>query len=290
MVSLQKAGEFVEDFFIGGIKSFIKKPSIGTGTMAALDVVTLIPVAKAAKVVSKLGVAKVVLMETSEFISKSAAAGKIVNFAKSLIPKTTKGKIIAAVATPVLIGAAIREPESVAKTVASAPGELGEFGGDVATLLKDPSAENLKNLFGDSPIITSILGGLTAYAGAKALTGYLQARAISEQTEVQQASARETLASQERIAAQNLNFLSNQQFQTQQQQLLSSVKTAGGGAAAAAPSPVLPQTQVLTPTTTHHHHRKPVKQQINRISQRVNVLVGNKTFINGTSQRSYYGY
>ncbi len=50
---------------------------------------------------------------------------------KTLIPATLKGKIIAGVAAPVVLGAVIESPELLGKA-AGAPSELAQFGGDVA--------------------------------------------------------------------------------------------------------------------------------------------------------------
>jgi len=47
-----KVGKSVSNFFVGGIKSFIAKPSIKTGISAGLDVASVVPIAKGAKVVS----------------------------------------------------------------------------------------------------------------------------------------------------------------------------------------------------------------------------------------------
>ena len=203
--------------------------------------------------------------------------------AKSLVPTTIKGKIAASVAVPIVTGALIQQPAKTIGAAADLPGNLAQFGGNVANFIADPSLSGAKQIFQENPLIAggAIATALTATGLAiiPAIASIRQTEAINKQTEA-------LTFGQNVAAAYDQNLLAEQK----KKEIQSSVKTAGGGAAAAAPVPVLPQTQVLTPTTTHHHHRKPVKQQINRISQRVNVLVGNKTFIKGTSQRSYYGY
>ena len=114
-----------------------------------------------------------------------SVVGKV---AKALIPTSTKGKIIAGVSAPVVIGALAREPKAVIQKVAKAPSELAQFGGDIATFATNPSLKSGKEIIANSPII-SVGAGLLGAGGlvktiAPAIGGYLQKEAIQEQTEV----------------------------------------------------------------------------------------------------------
>jgi hypothetical protein len=114
-----------------------------------------------------------------------SVVGKV---AKALVPTSTKGKIIAGVSAPVVIGALAREPKAVIQKVAKAPSELAQFGGDIATFATNPSLESGKEIVANSPLI-SVGAGLLGAGGlvktiAPAIGGYLQKEAIQEQTEV----------------------------------------------------------------------------------------------------------
>lgn len=114
-------------------------------------------------------------------------APKAVAVAKSLIPTTLKGKAIAAVAAPVVIGAVVREPAAVAKTLTKAPSELAQFGGDIATLATAPSLESAKQVVKESPLLTAAAGLAVVGAGAAviapAVSGYLTRQEMEKQTE-----------------------------------------------------------------------------------------------------------
>jgi hypothetical protein len=131
--------------------------------------------------IGKSAVSKVVPVAKKVF----SVVGKV---AKALVPTSTKGKIIAGVSAPVVIGALAREPKAVIQKVAKAPSELAQFGGDVASFAVDPSLEKGKNIFKNSPIISTGAGLLGAGGLGKVVApfigGYLQKEAIDEQTEV----------------------------------------------------------------------------------------------------------
>lgn len=113
-------------------------------------------------------------------------APKIISAAKILSPTTVKGKIIAAVAVPVVAGAIIKEPEKTISTIVKAPGELAQFGGDVATFASSPSLESAKEIISESPLISSALavGGIVAVGKSiiPAIATSKQTTAIIEQT------------------------------------------------------------------------------------------------------------
>jgi hypothetical protein len=123
----------------------------------------------------------------SAVAARGGAAVVAKTAAKALIPSTAKGKVIAAVAAPVVIGAISKEPVKVAKAAISAPSELAQFGGDVATFAANPSVENAKQIVKESPIISTVTGLLVAGGAVKtiapAIATIKQTEAIKEQTE-----------------------------------------------------------------------------------------------------------
>jgi len=80
------------------------------------------------------------------------------------------GKIGVVAGAPVVVGAVVSNPGLISKA-ANAPRELSEFGGDVGNLIANPSLENAKETFQNSPIISSVIGAGTAIAIGAAATG-----------------------------------------------------------------------------------------------------------------------
>lgn len=124
-------------------------------------------------------------------VATAAKAGTlkaaVVQGAKSLIPTTTKGKVLTAVAAPVVVGAIAKQPAAAVKFIAKAPGELSQFGGDVATFATNPSLESAKQIIKESPVISAGVGLLLVGGAAKAIIPAIattrQTEAIQEQTE-----------------------------------------------------------------------------------------------------------
>lgn|SRR5574340_96442 len=179
--------------------------------------------------------------------------------AKAVVPKTTKGKIIAGVAAPVVIGAVSQQPLKAAKTIASAPSELSQFGGDIANLAASPSLESAKELFKESPVLTTA----ALAAGAVALgKGVIPAIATARQTEAIQ---EQTAAIQAATAGLPLD------------------KTGTGAsvpASSLAPSiPVTPSTKTVEAGTQRRRRKIKGKMTTGNITQRVNVLVSNRNAV-----------
>jgi hypothetical protein len=191
-----------------------------------------------------------------------SVVGKV---AKALVPTSTKGKIIAGVSAPVVIGALAREPKAVIQKVAKAPSELAQFGGDVATFAVDPSLEKGKNIVKNSPIISAGAGLLGAGGLGKVVApfigGYLQKEAIDEQTEVLK-----------EIGGYNV-IDKSQQFTTQPfKQPVNSEQPVNPGVA----SPVMPQVKEVSPGIPRTRKKKRKMQVPSSINQNVNVVVQNR--------------
>ncbi len=92
-------------------------------------------------------------------------SGKAVALGKMLIPKTVKGKLLGAIATPMVVGSVIENPSASLGKITSAPTELAKFGGDIGKVMGDPSLENITELVKESPLIS----GAVALGGALAL-------------------------------------------------------------------------------------------------------------------------
>jgi len=200
-------------------------------------------------------------------IGGAAKAGTLATAAKTLIPKTLKGKAIAAVAAPVVIGAVINQPAKIAEAVVKTPSALVNVGGNIANLAADPSIENIKTLVKENPVIVGGAAAAAAIVGAKtilpAIVTSRQIAATEKQTEAIEAATA---------------GMSGGGISATQQQI----------------TPQLPATEriVTTATTTSKKRRKAAKKAvIQPISQRVNVVVQNKNTAYGIKnylKRSVY--
>jgi len=190
------------------------------------------------------------------------AAKGVAATAATLVPATIKGKVIAAVAAPVIIGAVIKEPTKSIEAAASLPSGLANVGGNIAGLIADPSIAGAKALVTENPVIVGAAAAAAAILGAKAILpaviGAKQIEAVQEQTE----AIREV---------------------------------AKGGIAAPAPiaptAPVTPATERVVTTaakTSTARKKRSVKAPVQNISQRVNVVVANKSTSTGLRQTHKY--
>ena len=166
--------------------------------------------------------------------------------------------MVAAVATPVVVGAIIKEPTAVAKAVAKAPSELAQFGGDVATFASNPSLETAKEVIKESPLISAAVGAIAVGGAAKAI---LPAIATSRQTE----------AIQEQTEAIKAAIPTTPIYSGDQGFKITEIK------------PAQPQTIAQTKTVSSDTVKKPrkrstiKKREPTSINQRVNVIVSNRS-------------
>lgn len=288
----------VTDFFVGGIKSFVTKPSLPTAGAAALDVVSLTPLGKVASIGGKV-------------ISKVAKGA--INVAKALIPSTTKGKVIATGASLIGYGFVKESPELAKQAITETPNALiniGENLGKVGEAIKDkdlPAAgEAAKETIKENPLLV----GLGAFGVGALITRAIGLGALLVGQKVFSQDGKQvrlTNATEEQL----LKLIAEKEKENQPQvpitpqlppapqvpitpQLPTNTPTAPEtpktlpvtSTPAASSSPVLPATQTIS-TTTRRRRRSPVKSpQRQIISQRVNVLINSGKFINKRS-RSY---
>jgi len=187
-------------------------------------------------------------------IAKPAAT---LALAKSAIPTTLKGKVIAAVAAPVVIGVVSKAPVQTAKALIEAPSQLSEFGSGIGQLATKPSLESAKALFKESPILT---GAALAAVAVVAGKGIFPAIATARQTEAIQEQTEAIKGVGAVLPTEQANYA-----------------TAPVGKSTAPSVPVTPQTQTVMAGATKKYKRKAKKAILtSRISQKVNVLVANK--------------
>jgi hypothetical protein len=177
---------------------------------------------------------------------------------KALIPTTTKGKIIAAVAAPVVIGAVSKAPVQFAKAAIEAPSQLGEFGSGIAQLATKPSLASAKELFKGSPILTTATLAAGAVIAGK---GIFPAIATARQTEaIQEQTAAIEAATGVALPTEKANYT-----------------TSPIGVPSSPTVPVTPQTQTVAATGIRKARKKSKKERFfPSVSQKVNVLVSNR--------------
>jgi hypothetical protein len=195
------------------------------------------------------------------------------SIATSLIPKTVVGKVATVAAVPIVAGAVISKPAESAKALISAPSSLSNFGGNVATLIADPSIENAKTVFKENPVISStIVAGTVATVGLGAgslISNALNTKAVKENTE----ATKSTFSAMPVSSSQTLPSTS-----------------AASPVSTPVTAPITPQTQIVTVgTKASSKKRKKVKKQIMpSIKQNVNVIVQNRNSSVGIKQTKKY--
>jgi len=189
-----------------------------------------------------------------------AAASKVLT---SVIPTTTKGKIIAAVATPVIVGAVTREPEKTLSTAINAPKELSQFGGDVATFAASPSIDTARAVITESPIISSAVAvaaaGAVGSVVAPVVGGYLQRETIQEQTK----TLEKAISTAQPIPESGIIKVPPQSEQLQKEQPL------GDGGSAP-----LPETTIINAPKKRYKRRQ--KQKTPSVRQSVKININNR--------------
>jgi hypothetical protein len=191
------------------------------------------------------------------------------NVAKALVPTTTKGKIIAAVAAPVAAGVVLSAPSQSAKAIISTPSALVNVGQNIGTFAVNPSVENLKNIYKENPAVATVatsagliaIGSAVVPAVSNAISNQLTRSEISKQTDV--------FKEQLEVSKQSLNLPA----------------TVVPKNTTSSDIPVTPATQTVTAkpliattggrvSTTRKRYKK---KEPTRISQRVNVIVSNRS-------------
>lgn len=220
-------------------------------------------------------------------LSTAAKAGTLLpaaaTAAKSLIPKTLAGKAALAVSAHIAVGALKKEPEKIISTVIKAPSELQQFGGDVATFSANPSVSTAKEIVKNSPIISA--GVALATAGtvgstvASTVSNYLNREAVKEQTEV---------------FKQQLDVMKQQTPVGSQIQEIPSIKYSADEKVLSPSTSMIPSTPQTAQTKSVNNiskiksPKRSYKPKINNISQRVNVIVNNRSSSIGIKQNRRY--
>jgi hypothetical protein len=233
-------------------------------TAGLKEVKTMGAVERTAKILGTTAVA------AGAVLAGGTVAGRAV--ATKLIPTTTKGKVIAAVAAPIAIGAISKSPREVSEVIIKAPVELAEFGQGIAGVVTEPSVQSVKELVTDSPLLTAttaIAAGLVVGKVAAPVVGGLITKSAIEDIKLESPAAVTPIVSPTTppVAAIPAS---------------APVKQEGLTPMAA---PITPELVNVKATTTKRKKRQAKKQVKSSISQRVNVIVSSRS--SGTTTKNY---
>lgn len=207
---------------------------------------------------------------------KTVATKGITKVAAAVMPKSNVGKVAAAataiVATPIVI----TNPSVVTKAanvVASTPSKLSAFGSDVGQLTKDPSVKGFVEVVKENPEVSA---GLTIAAGALGAKFLLPTAAnLVSNTFGDDVKAITPTSTPNIIPSSSVLPTETKS------KVIAQEPPAVSNLAPSSQLPPTPQTQVITSSTTSVRRKKYSKKlTIPPISQKVNVIIGNKTFIN----------
>jgi hypothetical protein len=195
-------------------------------------------------------------------IATASKAGSLGTLAKSIIPTTFKGKVVAAAVAPVVVSAGVTNP----KKALEAPSKILNFQSNVGSLIAEPSLEKAKETFKENPIISSLVVGAGALAVGKGTAGIV-------------ASVMNTQAVKE-------NTMASQVPQTTALPVTMPSFTNEGIKEA---QPQTPETKTISnnaPKTRRKASRKKEKAMGN-INQRVNVIVSSRSSSTGIHTKRY---
>lgn len=187
---------------------------------------------------------------------------------KALIPTTTKGKIVGTAASLVGVGLVKSNPLKAAEVAVSTPSNLINFGSNVGGFLTDPSIENAKKIIKENPIISGVTAatilGSVGLGAAGIVSNIMNTRATKENT-----NAMETLGNLPQGDRDIRIFLEEPQSPSKP------IPSGGNGVTPLAP--ITPETKSISAGRTKKARRSKKTPKIPNISQRVNVIVSNKS-------------
>jgi len=196
-------------------------------------------------------------------IGTATKAGTLGTLAKSVIPTTLKGKVVAAAVAPVVVSAVVTNPKKALET----PGKILNFQSNVGSLIAEPSLEKAKETFKENPIISSLVVGAGALAVGKGTAGIVASVMNT------QAVKENTMANQTPIimpSTPSAEGVQVTEVKHSQPATIAETKTISNNA----------------PKTRRKASRKKEKAMGN-INQRVNVIVSNRSSSTGISTKRY---
>ena len=111
------------------------------------------------------------------------AAGGISTVIKSIIPKSTTGKVAAVVATPLIAPTIISHPSQTIDIVGNTGAGLINQGQNINEFVSNPSPSKAIDIIKENPVLSAIETGIIAAVGAKYALPAINTYATSQNTE-----------------------------------------------------------------------------------------------------------
>ena len=241
------------------------------------------PITNIVKTVTNVGVAAGAVVGIGAIAEGGFAA--VAKGAQAIIPSTTKGKVIAAVAAPVVVGAVIKEPAKAAETALNAPSKLANFGGNLAEVITNPSIEGAKQLVKENPIIAGAAGVAVATGVGLGVGGLVSTISNIQNTQAVKENTKASLggSSPEVPIAQTVSSLPVSVVDKSGE-----FKTPPAATGIAQLTPVTPQTQKISSGVSKKRYKPRKQAKMQPISQKVNVIVSNRSVSTGTRINAKY--
>lgn len=163
--------------------------AITQGTAASTQkFINSTPLQNTVKTVTNVGLAAVATVGAGAIAEGGITT--IGNAVKAIIPATTKGKIIGAIAAPIAIGAFTSAPAKTTQAILEAPSNFANFGQNLGVLVQHPSIATAENLAKENPVITTVaaigagaaaIGGLGSLANV--ISNYTNTKATKANTQ-----------------------------------------------------------------------------------------------------------
>lgn len=232
-------------------------------------------------VISTAGYAAAIL--TAGAAAGAAKAGTLATSVKAMVPKllpsTLKGKVIAAVAAPVVIGAVASNPLKAVNVAASTPSKLANVGYNLAELGANPSIDNLKTLVKENPLIVggaALVGGAAIIkTAAPVVSNVLLREEMKDQTAIFERQAK--------AAESSLKVVDKSGLFVQDVPKTSALPSVTN----TQPMPKTPETSTISSGTPRRRSSRP-KAKPQNISQRVNVVVSSRNYNVGIKSNRKY--
>lgn len=188
-----------------------------------------------------------------------------VTVAKTLVPKTAKGVIATAVAAPVVVGV-LSSSSKAREGLISAPSSLANVGSNIGKVIENPTIENVKETFKENPVAATLIaaaplaivgGGISGTVASIANTA-----AVKENTKASTPSAPAISPDTVTVVDKSSQF---------------KAMPVPTETVAASTSPTTAQTHAVSTKSSTKRKKKAVKAAIPSISQKVNVIVQNRS-------------
>lgn len=234
----QKSKDLAAEFKTGGIKNVIKEetPKFAKGVI----------------ITGAIGAA---------VLGAATPAGQAI--ASKVIPKSVGGKVVAAVAAPIIVGAVAENPIKAAKAAGKTATGLVNFGGNVAGFAENPSIQGAKDIFKENPVISTLLGG-AAIAG---IGGGLGLAANTAATFLNTQSTNKNTESG-LLGSSDADFLP---------------PMTSSDMVAASQVPVSAETQTISTGSSSRRKKSKKVAEPMKINNKVNVIISNKNYLKGRS-------